>query len=83
VLQSSIRSSTLCGHWSTPFKANQIEDEKFIQPVFAVSTSKDKHLVVDDARSVELAHRCLSPDDVGDVEAEFVHTLLEVDEDNV
>ena len=80
MLQSSKGRSSLCCNWSTPFKAIEIEDEEIIEPELSVSTSEDKHLVVDDARGVKLTHWCLSTDDSWYVKTEFIDPFFQVDE---
>ena len=83
MLETSVGSLAMSRYGAAPLEAVQVQDEQLIEPVLAVTTSKHVHLVVDNARSVELPHGRFSPDDAGDVEAQFVHSLLQVDEDHV
>lgn len=83
VLKSAVRSLAMSGYWSAPLKTNQVKNEQLIEPVLSISTAKNKHLIVDNASSVELTHGCLSSDDAGNVEAKFVDSLLQVDEDDI
>jgi len=83
MLQAPVRSLSMGLNWSTPFETIQVQNEELVKPVFAIPSSKNEHLVVYYACRVELSHRCLSPNDVGNVEAEFVNALFEVNKDDV
>jgi len=83
VLQATVRSLSMSCDWSTPLKALQVQDQELIEPVLAVSTSKHKHLVVDNGRCVELPHRSFASDDGRDVEAELVNSLFEINENDI
>mmetsp|Transcript_12989 Transcript_12989/g.20133 ORF Transcript_12989/g.20133 Transcript_12989/m.20133 type:complete len:266 (+) Transcript_12989:737-1534(+) len=83
VLEAAYGSNSLRGDGPAPLKLVEVKDQKVVQPIFSVAASKDVHLVVNNTGGVELAHRCLPPDDVGDIEAQLVHPLLEVDEDHI
>lgn len=61
----------------------QVEDEEIVEPEFAVTSAKHEHLIVDDARCVELAHGCLAANYVGNIESQFVDALFEIDEDHI
>ena len=83
VLQATVRSLSMSCDWSAPLKALQVQDQELIEPVLAVSTSKHKHLVVDNGRCVELPHRSFASDDGRDVEAELVNSLFEINENDI
>jgi hypothetical protein len=61
----------------------EVKHEQVVEPEFSITTTKDKHLVVDDTRSVELSHWCFTSDDAWNVEDKLVDSLLEINKDNV
>ena len=83
MLQSSVWPLAVGGHGARPLQTNEVQDQKLVEPVFTVASSEDEHLVVDDACCVELTHGRFASDNAGNVEAEFVHALLEVDENDI
>ena len=83
MLQSTNRGDALSLDWATPLKIYQVQYQKVVEPVLTVTPTEDKHHVLYDACSVELAHGCLASDDAWDVESEFVYAFLEVNEDHV
>ena len=83
VLKPADGCGTLCGHGPAPLETEQVENQQVVQPELAIAATKDKHLVVDDAGGVELAHGCLAADDGRYVEAEFVDALLQVYKNHV
>jgi len=83
VLKSAVRSLALSLDGSTPLEGVQIQDEELIEPILAIASAENEHLVVDDTSRVELPHGCFASDDAGDVEAEFVDAFFEVDKNDV
>ena len=83
MLKSTHWSDSLRGDWPTPFKSVEVEDEEVVQPEFSVATTENEHLVVDDARGVELSHGSFSANDTRDIKTELVNTFLKVNKDNI
>ena len=83
MLETAVGSLTLCCDWSRPFKVVQVKHEQLIEPVLAVTTSKHKHLVVYNARCVELAHRSLASDNLWNIETQFIDALFQIDENDI
>jgi hypothetical protein len=83
VLESANWCYSLSWDRSAPLKSVQIKDQQVIEPELAVATTKYEHLVVDNARGMELSHWCLSSDNARDIETEFLNSFLEIDEYNI
>jgi hypothetical protein len=83
MLQSTVRSLALSGNWSTPFKGVEVENKQLIQPVLAIASSENIHLVVDDTSRMELPHWRLTSYNARNIKAEFINTFLQVYEDDV
>lgn len=83
MLESSDWCYSLSGYGPTPFEPIEIKHKKIIEPEFAIASSKNKHLVVNDTRSMELPHRGFSSDNAGNIETELVYSLLEVNKDDI
>ena len=83
MLKSSNWSNSLCCDRTTPLETIKIKDEEIIQPKLTITTSKDVHLVVNYARGVELSHRSFSSDNAGNIEAQLVHSLLQIYENDI
>ena len=83
MLESSDGCNTLRGDGTAPLKSIEIEDKEIIEPKLTITTTKDEHLIVNDAASMELPHWSLAPDDAWNIEAEFIDTFLEVNEDDI
>ena len=60
VLQSAHRGNALGGHWATPLKSIEVENEQIVEPELSIAATEHIHLVIDNARRVELSHWCLS-----------------------
>ena len=80
MLESSDGCNTLRGDGTAPLKSIEIEDKEIIEPKLTITTTKDKHLIINDTASMELPHRCLASDDAWNIEAEFINTFLQVNE---
>lgn len=83
VLKSTNWSNSLGGYGTAPLEAVKIKDEEIIKPKFAITSSEDVHLIVYDAGSMKLSHGSFSSDNAGNIEAELVHTLLQVNENDI
>ena len=83
VLESSDWCYSLSWNRSAPFKSIQIKNQQIIKPELPVSTTKYEHLVVDNARGMELSHWGLSSDDARDVETQFLNSFLEINKYNI
>ena len=83
VLKSTNWSDSLCCDRTTPLETIKIKDEEIIEPKLAITTSKDVHLVVNYARGVELSHRSFSSDNTWNIEAQLVHSLLQIYENDI
>jgi len=70
----------LSSYRSRPLQGRQVKDKQVIEPVLSITATEDKHHVFNDASCVELAHWCLAPNDAWNVEGEFLHSFLQVDE---
>ena len=80
MLKPPDRRNSLRLYWSAPLEVDEVEDEQVIQPVLAVSSTEDKHHVLDYTGGVELSHGCLATDDARNVEGEFLDALFQIDE---
>lgn len=83
MLKTPVWCNSKCFNWPTPLELLEVKHEQVIEPELTITTTKDKHLVVDDARSVELTHWSFSSDDAWNVKDKLVDTLLEINKDNV
>lgn len=83
VLEPAIWCESECFDGPTPLELVEVKHEQVVEPELAVAASKDEHLIVDDTRSVKLTHWCLAFDDAWNVEDKLVHSLLEINEDDV
>ena len=83
MLETSDGRNSLGRHRPRPFERGQIKHEQVVEPVLAVASTKHKHHVLDNTRSVELSHGSFAPDDRRNVKCEFLDSFLEVDEDDV
>ena len=68
MLQAAHWGDALRGHGPGPLQGRQIENEQVVEPVLAITASKDEHHVFNDTGRVELAHRRLASDDRRNVE---------------
>lgn len=83
MLESTNRCNTLSLNGTAPLKAVQIEDQEVVEPGFAVTTTKDIHLVFDDAGGMELPHRGFSSNNTRDIETQLINALLEIYENDI
>jgi len=67
VLQTTGWAKSIRLDSSTPFKVNQIENQEVVEPGLAVATTENKHVVANDTRGVELAHRGFTLDHGWDI----------------
>lgn len=83
MLQSTDWSDSLCNDGTAPLEVVEIENKQIVKPVFAITATENEHLVLNNARRVELPHRRLAPNYAWNIEAQFVDTLFQVDEDHI
>jgi len=83
MLKSSYRRNAICNNRPTPLKIDQIKNHKIVEPIFAVSTSENKHLVVYDVCSVKLSHRSFSSNYAWYYDIQTLNSFSEVNKDNI
>jgi hypothetical protein len=83
MLKSSSRRDTLRLNWASPLKSIKIQYQQIIEPKFAITTSENEHVVFNNTGGMKLSHGSFTSDDAGNVEAEFLYTFFQINENDI